>query len=503
MNQFRQTICLAACRSAVALTVLALTASSAFAQQNGKSATASSPAPQIKVDPSETQRVAPFAVSSLAPVVDRVAPSVVTIFTTRTARLNDLRAYPFLDPRRFGPFSGRELRGTQRLPRQQGLGSGVIVTKEGHIITSNHVIDRADEIMVAVGPEQKQFKATRIGTDPGTDIALLKIEGDNFPAVTFADVDKARVGDTVLAIGNPFGVGQSVTSGIISAKSRGGMGIMDYENFIQTDASINPGNSGGALVDTEGRLLGINTAILSRSGGNQGIGFAVPADLVRGVMRSLLETGRVVRGYIGVVVQPITPELGKLFGLKDESGALVTEVTPNSPAAKAGLDRGDVITELNGRNIADPRELRLAVSAMPADANVSLKYLRNVEERTAQLQLEESPNDKGSFAQRGRSGPTSGILGGVAVADITDALRQQYNLPSDVTGAVITSVQPDSPADRAGLSEGDVIRSVDQRPVQSANDVATLSRSLRNRQALVLVWSDGTSRFLVLKMDER
>lgn len=491
MNQFLPHPLAIFCCATLAL---GLSLISAEAQSTSPSPPPASSPPQVKVDSSEPPRVAPQGVASLAPVVEKVAPSVVTIFTSRNLPVNDLRALQFFDPRYYRQYGGR----ADRMPRQQGLGSGVIVTKEGHIITSNHVIDKADEIMVAVGPEQKRYKAKKIGTDPATDIAVLKIDGDNFPAVTFADVDKARVGDAVLAIGNPFGVGQSVTSGIISAKSRGGMGITDYENFIQTDASINPGNSGGALVDTQGRLLGINTAILSRTGGNQGIGFAVPADLVRGVMQSILEKGRVVRGYLGVVVQPVTPDLAKTFGLKDDRGALVTEVTPDTPAAKAGLERGDVITALNGKQIPDPRELRIAVSTLNPDARVDLKFLHDAQEKTAQVTLEELPAAQARLAGRGTAGNE---LGGVTLSDLSEPLRQKYNIPSDVTGALITDVPADSAADRAGLQEGDVIVNVNRQDVRSAREAVAEATKSRDTQALVLVWSEGSNRFLVLDLN--
>ncbi|MBA2432416.1 MAG: trypsin-like peptidase domain-containing protein, partial [Chthoniobacterales bacterium] len=305
-----------------------------------------------------------------------------------------LRQYRGADPRRIPPGGG---------PKQQGLGSGVIVTPEGHILTSNHVIEGADEIMVSIGAEQKQYPAKKIGTDPATDLAVLKIDGEKFPAITFADLEKTQVGDLVLAIGNPFGVGQSVTMGIISAKGRGGMGMVDYENFIQTDASINPGNSGGALVDFEGRLVGINTAIVSRTGGSQGVGFAVPGDLARNVMQSILDKGRVIRGHLGVIVQPVTSDLAETFGLKSTDGALVTEVTPQSPAANTGVQRGDVITHVNGQKITDPRDLRLTVGGMEPGAKVEIKYLRDVQEKTAQVELAELPTEQGRFAQNDSS----------------------------------------------------------------------------------------------------
>jgi len=288
-------------------------------------------------------------ITTFAPIVEKVAPSVVTVFTTQTVS-RGLSAFPFSDDtlRQFFGGQSPQKQGKETL---QGLGSGVIVSPDGYILTANHVVSGADEIMVGLGTELRKYKTKKVGTDPGTDVALLKIEEKNLPAITFADSDKARAGDIVLAIGNPFGLRQTVTMGILSAVGRGGIGIVDYENFIQTDAAINMGNSGGALVDTEGRLLGINTAIFSRTGGNQGIGFAIPANLARDVMQSLREKGRVVRGYIGASVQTLTPELAEAMKLKGQpAGALVGEIAPKSPSEKAGMKTGDVVTAVNGND---------------------------------------------------------------------------------------------------------------------------------------------------------
>src|SRR6266705_122735 len=285
--------------------------------------------------------------ATFAPIVEKVAPSVVTVFTTQTVA-RGLTSFPFGDDtlRQFFGGQSPQRQGKQTL---QGLGSGVIVSPAGFILTANHVVSGGEEIMVGLGTELRKYKAKKVGTDPGTDVALLKIEEKNLPAITFADSEKAHAGDIVLALGNPFGLRQTATMGIISAVGRGGIGIVDYENFIQTDAAINMGNSGGALVDTEGRLVGINSAILTRSGGSQGVGFAIPANLARDVMPSLREKGRVIRGYIGTSVQTLTPELAEAMKLKGQfTGALVSEVTPKSPAEKAGIKTGDVITAVNG-----------------------------------------------------------------------------------------------------------------------------------------------------------
>src|SRR4029450_13922893 len=291
-------------------------------------------------------------ITTFAPVVEKVAPSVVTVFTTQTGS-RTLAPLPFSDDA-LRQFFGGQLPQRQGKQTLQGLGSGVIVSPDGYILTANHVVSGAEEIMIGLGTELRKYKAKKVGTDPGTDVALLKIDEKNLPGITFADSDKARAGDIVLAVGNPFGLRQTVTIGIISAVGRGGVGIVDYENFIQTDAAINMGNYGLALVDTEGRLRGINTAIFTRSGGNQGIGFAIPANLAREVMQSLRGKGRVVRGYIGTSVQTLTPEIADAMKLKgQQTGALVCEVEPNAPAAKAGIKTGDVITAVNGKKVND------------------------------------------------------------------------------------------------------------------------------------------------------
>src|SRR6266702_6774280 len=325
-------------------------------------------------------------ITTFAPIVEKVAPSVVTVFTTQTVS-RGLTTFPFGDDtlRQFFGGQSPQRQGKQTL---QGLGSGVIVSPDGFIITANHVVSGAEEIMVGLGTELRKYKAKKVGTDSGTDVALLKIEEKNLPAITFADSEKARAGDIVLAIGNPFGLRQTVTMGIISAVGRGGMGIVDYENFIQTDAAINMGNSGGALVNIKGELLGINSAIFSRSGGNQGVGFAIPANLAREVMQSLREKGRVVRGYVGASVQTPTPDLSDAMKLKGQpTGALVGEVEPNAPAAKAGIKTGDVITAVDGKKVNDPRELRLMVGSMAPGTKAHIEINREGQTKTFDVQL--------------------------------------------------------------------------------------------------------------------
>ena len=452
-------------------------------------------------EPANTQH---GPVTTFAPIVEKVAPSVVTVFTTQTVSRGQ-NAFPFSDDtlRQFFGGQSPQRQGKQTL---QGLGSGVVVSPDGYILTANHVVSGADEIMVGLGTDLRKYKAKKVGTDPGTDVALLKIEEKNLPAVTFADSDKARAGDIVLAIGNPFGLRQTVTMGIISAVGRGGIGIVDYENFIQTDAAINMGNSGGALVDTEGRLLGINTAIFSRSGGNQGIGFAIPANLARDVMQSLREKGRVVRGYIGASVQTLTPELADAMKLKGQpTGALVSEVAPKSPSEKAGMKTGDVITAVNGKKTSDSRELRLMIGSMAPGTKVQIEVNREGQSKIINMELAEMP--AGEAEQGAEATPEESaqpekatVFGGVAVADVTDDIRAALNLSKDVKGAVIAEIDADSPAAKVGLREGDVIQEVNKQPVRSAKDLVAINKKLKpNEKILIRVWSQGRSGYVALE----
>lgn len=473
-------------------------------------------APPVKVDPNALSRGGAGGVTSFAPIVDKVAPSVVTVYTSKTVR-RDLRSRgggPQGDMlRRFfggqlGP-DGDEGGGFvgPRAEKMQALGSGVIVSPDGQILTNNHVIDGADEILVRVGPGDKEYKAKKIGADPSTDLAVLKIDGKDLPAATFADSDKARIGDLVLAIGNPFGLGQTVTMGIVSATGRGGMGITDYENFIQTDASINPGNSGGALVDAEGRVVGINTAIFSRSGGNQGIGFAVPSNLARQVFQSLHEKGRVVRGYLGTGIQPLTPDLARLLKLpEDTAGVLISQVEPNGPADKAGLKEGDLITAVDGKKVADARQLRLTISEMAPASKVTLTVVRDGKDREVTAVLGELTASKlrqsrssGGGDDNEQSVGKSNILDGITVGNLDDKSRADLKLPAKMQGALITAVDPDCAGYQAGLRQGDVVLEVNREPVKDADEAVTLSDKVEKDESVLLrIYSKGASRYVAL-----
>ena len=447
------------------------------------------------------------AATSVAPVVKKVAPSVVNIYSTVTIRE---RPNPLLNDPMLRRFFGDQY-GGQSEPRtrhEQSLGSGVIVSPDGYILTASHVVDGADKVKVALASGEKEFDAKIIGTDPATDTAVLKVEGKNLPAITIADSDKLEVGDVVMAIGNPFAVGQTVTMGIVSALGRGGFGINNYENFIQTDAAINPGNSGGALVDAEGRLVGINTWIISRTGGSQGLGFAVPINMARYAMDRLIGEGKVTRGYLGLLLQPeMTLDLVKQFNLPNLNGALVTTVEPDSPADKAGFKEGDFVTEFNGQKVKDMRHLRLMVAQTAPGKKVSLKLVRDGKEKTLTATLGELPKERlarGGQGQPGDRGESkTDALDGVEVTDLDAQTRREADVPSNIRGALVASVDQESNAAEAGLRAGDVIVEINRQPVHNADEAVTLSEKAKGDRILLRVWRGGEGRggMLFLSVD--
>jgi len=439
---------------------------------------------------------------SYAPVIKKVAPAVVKIVTTTRMENTSAQQMPgFDDPfwrHFFGDQFGRSMPRGQSSPQiEHGLGSGVVITKDGYIMTNNHVVDGAKEVKVTL-QDGREFTAKVVGRDPKSDIAVVKVDAKDLPTVPLADSEKVEVGDVVLAIGNPFGVGQTVTSGIVSAKNRGNMGIEDYEDFIQTDAAINPGNSGGALVDINGRLVGINTAILSRSGGSQGVGFAIPSNLAKNVMESLVANGKVTRGYLGVMIQNITPNLAQEFKLKDDKGALVGDVVPNGPADKAGLKSGDVVTEFNGHPVIDSRRMQLDVAETKPGSTVKMQVLRDGEEKSFTVTVKQLPGaDKLANADSSNTEDT-GTLNGVEVADLDQQAHQQFNVPKDVKGAVVTQVDPGSAAAEAGLKPGAVIQEINHKPVKSAEEAVKLTEKSDTKRTLVRVWENGGSHYVVV-----
>ena len=431
-------------------------------------------------------------------VLEPLLPAVVNISTSKVVKNQQRGESPFFNDPFFRQFFG-EGEQQPREQREHSLGSGVIVNPEGYILTNNHVVDGASDVQVTLS-DKRQLKAKIVGTDPRTDIAVLKIPASNLATVTLGDSSKAKVGDVVLAIGDPFGIGETATMGIVSATGRRNLSLEGpggYEDFIQTDASINPGNSGGALVNTRGELIGINTAIISNGGGgNQGIGFAVPVNMARGVMEQILKTGKVTRGYLGVSIQGITPDLAKAFNLPSAEGALVGDVTPDSPGAKAGLQKGDVITSLNGQKIADYTDLRLRISQTPPGTSVNLEVYRNGQKQQMKATLVEFP-EKAETAQNAPEGETP-TLEGVQVENLSNDIAQQLNLPAGTRGVVITRVDPDSTAAETGLERGDVIQEVNRKPVNSVEQFRAAVRAAANQPLLLLINRGGSSSYVVI-----
>jgi serine protease Do len=435
--------------------------------------------------------------TGFAPIVKEVLPNVVNISSSKVVRTpnqapDGMQSDPFFQ-QFFGHGFG-ERPDAPKNQREQSLGSGVIVSPEGYVLTNNHVVEGATDVRVTLS-DKRELKAKIVGTDPKTDVAVLKLEGSNFPAITLGDSTKVQVGDYALAIGDPFGVGQTVTMGIVSAKGRGNLGIEDYEDFIQTDAPINPGNSGGALINDRGELVGINTAILSHgSGGNEGIGFAVPINLARNVMSQILDHGKVTRGYLGVVIQPITPAMAKDLGLKELQGALVGDVSSKGPAQTSGVQRGDVILQINGNVVTDSNELRNTVSMMQPGETVKLKISRNGGMKDIDVKLGELPLSK-EEAKNQPEGSSKEALEGVNVENLDAETAAQLQLPESTKGVVVTGVDPSSPKAESGLRKGDVIQEVNHQPVHNVAEFEQAMHKAENG-ALLLVNRGGTTLFI-------
>jgi serine protease Do len=438
-------------------------------------------------------------------VVKKVVPAVVNISSSRVVK-NDMSGFQGPDSQGqgmdpfFRQFFGENGPGfnVPKERREKSLGSGVIISPEGYILTNNHVVDHATDITVTLH-DKRELKAKVIGTDPRTDVAVLKIEGSNFPSLMLGNSSQVEVGDVVLAIGDPFGVGQTVTSGIVSATGRSGLGIEDVEDFIQTDAPINPGNSGGALVDDEGHLIGINTAILSgNSGGNQGIGFAVPINLARHDMDQILEHGKVERGYLGILPENVTPALAKAFNTSNSSGALVGDVTPNSPAAKAGLQKGDIVTAVNGQPVTDANQLRLMIGEMSPNATANLSVQRNGKTEAVAVTLGEFPSTE-QRASNNAGEQENAALEGVQVETLTPDTAQELKLSAQTKGVVVDQVSPESKAADSGLQRGDVIQQVNHKPVTNTNDFKqAVTSTTKDAPVLLLVNRQGNTLFLAV-----
>jgi serine protease Do len=400
-------------------------------------------------------------------------------------------------------FGGRMPQATPpRSERATSLGSGVVISQDGYIITNNHVIDGATDVKVSFA-NKEEYPAKVVGSDKYTDVAILKINKTGLATLPFADSGRAEVGDVVLAIGEPFGLGQTVTMGIISAKGRAGLGIERFEDFIQTDAAINRGNSGGALIDTRGDLVGINTAILSgETGGNQGIGFAIPANLVHNIMDQIMKNGKVTRGYMGILPQELTPEMAKAFGVPNTHGIALANVIADGPAAKAGLKVGDVITAVNGTPVDDVNSFRLQVAGFAPGTTVHLKVDRNGQTMDLAVTLTEfhlEAENNGDGQGNLPNGGEKGALKGLSVQALTPDLRQQLQTPDGTQGVMITEVDPDSAASAAGLQQGDIIVQVDRKPVTTVSEFNTAVRAGASRESTLLLVKRGQgTQFVVV-----
>jgi serine protease Do len=379
------------------------------------------------------------------------------------------------------------------------MGSGVIIFDDGYIITNNHVVDGAKEVQVTL-PDKREFTGKIVGADPKTDLAVVKIDAKGLPFVAWGDSSKLQVGEYVLAVGNPFGLNSTVTLGIVSALGRGRMGITQYEDFIQTDAAINPGNSGGALVNTKGELIGINTAIFSQSGGYQGVGFAVPTSMAKPVFESLMKTGKVVRGYMGVAIQDLSPDLAKSFGLKHATGALISDVTADGPADEAGIKQGDVIVEYQGERVDDPSALQRMVTRTAVGTKATVKVLRDGHEKELTLKIGEQP-DAMNMAKADTSEDESVALAGIEVQAIDKKTARDLGLGDKAKGVVVTNIDPESPASDSGLREGDVIQQINRQEIKSVKDYEKIASELKKDQpALLLINRRGASLFLTVKV---
>ncbi len=431
-------------------------------------------------------------------IAEAVTPAVVNIRTTQVIKVQ--QSPFFTDPffrQFFGDMFGQQF-GIPREYREHSLGSGVILSADGYIVTNNHVIAKATEIE-AMLVDRRIFKARLVGADPRTDVAVLKIEAKELPTVPWGDSSELRVGATVMAFGNPFGLNFTVTRGIVSAMGRSGLGIEKYEDFIQTDAPINPGNSGGALVNVRGQVVGINTAILSASqgqdggGGWNGVGFAIPSNLAKYVMESLVKTGKVTRGYLGVGVRPLNPALARQFKVPDLAGALIERIEPGSPADKAGLKQGDVLRRFNARVLADATQFQSLVASTPPGTEISFGILRDGQELNTKVTLGELP---AGMAGTGTAPPNS-ALRGVTVQDLNPAIRNQLGLRSDTPGVVISDLDSDSPGARVGLQPGDVIQSINRQRVETVEDFDRLAGEATG-ETLLRVNRQGSGGFVVI-----
>jgi len=452
--------------------------------------------PNIVYDDSPLDRSNNHLITSYADILDTVTPAVVSV---STSKLLQGERYDLPPQFQDDPFLRRFFGGSDSpddKPKSEGLGSGVIVSKDGYIITNNHVIENVDAVSVRL-KDGRVFEAEIVGADSKTDVAILKIDGEGLPTLPLADSEQARVGDIVFAVGNPLRVGQTVTQGIVSATNRTSLSLIEgegYENFLQTDASINPGNSGGPLVDAEGRILGINTAILSQSGGSIGIGFAIPSNMAKNVMISLIQTGEVSRGYLGVSIGDLDSELAEEFGTNSTNGAVITQVYPNTPADDAGLLVYDVITAVNGHEITSRLDLRLQISQITPGAEIKLDLIRDGDK--LQLPVILANLSEAEVAEDNSSEPIE-LLPGVSLMEMTDALREEFRIGQTVQGLVVSAVSSDSDYSE-DLKAGMVIMGINRKKVETLGETSEFLTPGKN---LLYVYFEGRNNFLVVRKD--
>ncbi|MDE7256287.1 MAG: Do family serine endopeptidase, partial [Helicobacter sp.] len=414
---------------------------------------------------------------------------VVNISTQKQVKGGSLPNPPILNEPFFRHFFGDRLRGVPKDKIERSLGSGVIISSDGYIITNNHVIDGADKIMVALPNNSREYQAKVIGKDPKSDIAVIKIDAKNLPFLHFANSNDVLVGDVVFAIGNPFGLGETVTQGIVSALNKSGIGINDYENFIQTDASINQGNSGGALIDSRGALVGINTAILSRSGDNTGIGFAIPSDMAKRVALALIDKGVVERGFLGVAIEDVKSEISSAYN--GEKGAVVISIEPGSPAAKAGLKVWDLIMQVDNQAIKGANDLRNTIGTYPPDEDIKITYMRDKKVATTTIRL--------ANANTASNADGKHEVDGATVSNLDEKMRNSYRIPANINGVMIQSVRANSRADDAGLQEGDVILQVENTLLRNVSDFGKIMAQLKGKPKRIVVYRQGQIGSIVMQ----
>lgn len=434
--------------------------------------------------------------TAFSEVVKVVSPVVVNISTSKIVE-RDTNPFSDLFDDQF--FDFMEPHHKPKKWKERSLGSGVIVSPDGYILTNTHVVEKADEIMVTLY-DQQNFKGKIIGSDPKTDIAVIKISIQNLPAIKWGNSDKIQVGEFVLAFGNPYSLSNTVTMGIVSAVGRANVGIADYEDFIQTDAAINPGNSGGPLVNIKGELIGINTAIFSRTGGYQGIGFAVPSNMAQSVMSQLINKGKVTRGWLGITIQNFTPELAREFGLNKSTGALVTEILKGSPAEKAGIKRGDIITEVDGKAVKNVETLRNIIAQSKVGSRIQLQVIRDGKPNIFTVTITELPQDitQNVPGEPDEKSPAEeNALAGFSVMNLTQEIAKQLDISKDEKGVVIVRVEPYSAAEDAGLKKGDVIQEINKKSIKNIQDFNYIVSNVRKGDTLLLFINRGGNRFYI------